>query len=355
VKERLASFQLHRGIPGPDSMAEAGKGSTGRAPVPRGSRRPVPRCRPDSGSGWRAQIKTLDLRGRRLEWSGNPIPMPNEGGDRTDDLPASDPPAFRLDGCRVEPALNRVVKGRSVIQVEPKVMAVLLQLVARRGGVCSRRELMERVWADIHVGEDVLTRSVAELRRIFDDDPREPRVIDTIRKRGYRLIPEPVFDGSPGAGVRDPATEPPSRRALTWARLLARLALAAGMAAVVVGLALTLPGSREPTHAERRDDPAPAPRLARLTSRPGTERDPAVSPDGTRVAYTVFEPSGSVAHLFVQSRGAEDRLRLTSGLFEDRYPAWSSDGTRLAFVRRSPEGCHLHIGPWGGRAPRGHL
>ena len=47
---------------------------------------------------------------------------------------------------------------------------------------------MQTVWADTFVTDDVLTRSISELRKVFDDDKKNPRFIQTIPKGGYRLI-----------------------------------------------------------------------------------------------------------------------------------------------------------------------
>jgi hypothetical protein len=54
--------------------------------------------------------------------------------------------------------------------------------------VCSKDEVIEAVWARKFISETTLTRAVAELRRFLDDDARDPRLIETIPKRGYRLV-----------------------------------------------------------------------------------------------------------------------------------------------------------------------
>src|SRR6516162_10271776 len=47
---------------------------------------------------------------------------------------------------------------------------------------------MRAVWADTFVTDDVLTRCISELRRAFGEDAKEPRVIETIPRSGYRLL-----------------------------------------------------------------------------------------------------------------------------------------------------------------------
>ena len=94
---------------------------------------------------------------------------------------------FRLRERIVDPSLNRVFARGQTVQVEPKIMQVLVALAERPGEVVTREELMARVWAGVFVTDDVLNRAVRELRRLFDDGTNEPGVIETIRKRGYRL------------------------------------------------------------------------------------------------------------------------------------------------------------------------
>ena len=95
---------------------------------------------------------------------------------------------FRLAGRLVRPSLNRVLRGETTLQLEPKIMQVLLALAEKPGEVVTRERLFRDVWEGAYVTEDVLTRAVGELRRVFEDDPSRPQVIETIRKTGYRLL-----------------------------------------------------------------------------------------------------------------------------------------------------------------------
>src|SRR5262245_16802812 len=96
--------------------------------------------------------------------------------------------SFKIGDRLVDPSLNRVTHGDRTVQVAPKIMHVLVTLAQRPGEGVTREELMTRVWSGVFVTDDVLHRAVRELRRLFDDDSEQPRVIETIRKRGYRLI-----------------------------------------------------------------------------------------------------------------------------------------------------------------------
>ncbi len=52
----------------------------------------------------------------------------------------------------------------------------------------SRRQLLDAVWPDVTVGEEVLTHAIAELRKALGDSKRQPRYIETVHKSGYRLL-----------------------------------------------------------------------------------------------------------------------------------------------------------------------
>jgi DNA-binding winged helix-turn-helix (wHTH) protein/Tol biopolymer transport system component len=95
---------------------------------------------------------------------------------------------FYVDGCLVLPALNRIRRGEETVHVEPRVMMVLVCLADRPGEVLSREYLFGTVWPGAVVCEEALTRTISELRRLFHDDAKSPRVIETIRKGGYRLV-----------------------------------------------------------------------------------------------------------------------------------------------------------------------
>ena len=95
---------------------------------------------------------------------------------------------FRLDDWLVQPAQCRLSKDGLARQVRPKVMDLLTYLAARRGDVVSKYHLLDGVWGTQSVSESALTRTVTELRQVLGEAANEPRVLETIPKRGYRLM-----------------------------------------------------------------------------------------------------------------------------------------------------------------------
>lgn len=95
---------------------------------------------------------------------------------------------LRVGRWVVAPRLNNMSCEDKTVRLEPKVMGVLLCLAQHAGHTISKEQLFQAVWPNTVVTEDVLKRCIAELRRAFNDDARNPRVIETISKRGYRLV-----------------------------------------------------------------------------------------------------------------------------------------------------------------------
>lgn len=96
-------------------------------------------------------------------------------------------PDFRVGDRLVRPALNRIDGPDGPAQLEPRVMEVLVHLASHQGQVVSKEELVQAVWEGRFVSDDVVWRSIRELRRALGD----ATWIQTIPKRGYRLqVPE---------------------------------------------------------------------------------------------------------------------------------------------------------------------
>lgn len=96
--------------------------------------------------------------------------------------------SIRVGKWQVDAVSNRISTEESQVELEPRVMDLLMVFASRPGAVLSKPELMKALWEEIHVNEDALTRSIFKLRKALDDDARRPDYIETVSKRGYRLI-----------------------------------------------------------------------------------------------------------------------------------------------------------------------
>jgi adenylate cyclase len=103
---------------------------------------------------------------------------------------------FRVGDWLVEPDLNRITRADKTIQVEPRVLEVLVCLASRPGEVFPKDKIIPLVWAGTHVTDEVLTYSISEIRKAFGDDARNPHIVQTIPRKGYRLI-APVVQLAP--------------------------------------------------------------------------------------------------------------------------------------------------------------
>jgi adenylate cyclase len=95
---------------------------------------------------------------------------------------------YKVADWIVEPAITRITRKGEVIRLEPKVMDVLVYLANRPGQLITREELEESVWKGTIVSYDALTGAIQKLRKAFKDDSRHPRIIETLSKKGYRLV-----------------------------------------------------------------------------------------------------------------------------------------------------------------------
>ena len=246
------------------------------------------------------------------------------------------PSPFRLNRWLVSPALNRIRGTEGDIQIEPRVMRVLLVLAEEPGEVVTRLRLLDEVWGDTVVGEEILTRAVSELRRVFGDSARQPRYIETIRHHGYRLIAEvrPAGDESAPPAAPVPASAPAEETIRSvredpkpWLRYL--VIAAALVLLAVFGPRLLDTGSRDTAVPGPEGPPSAIP----VTSFQGREQFPALSADGTRVAFAWAGPDRDNIDIYIKQRNSESTLRLTDDFGWAAWPAWSPDGQTVAFVR----------------------
>jgi Tol biopolymer transport system component len=192
-------------------------------------------------------------------------------------------------------------------------MDVLVELARQAGRVVSKQELLDAVWSQEFVAESVLTRAIGELRKALGDDAREPRYIETIPRRGYRLIAtvEPAV-GAAGTAHR------PRGRGRWWSAVVV-------VALIVVGIGVWRSMAPSPEGGA-----VALTRLRQLTTDPGVEAFPSFAPSGRAIAYA--SDRGGRFEIWVRqlAAGGADLQITDDGRFNVQ-PAWSPDGRYVAY------------------------
>jgi DNA-binding winged helix-turn-helix (wHTH) protein/tetratricopeptide (TPR) repeat protein len=143
-----------------------------------------------------------------------------------------------FSGRRVEggAAADLLVRGEEQVRLEPRVMDVLVHLAERANEVVSKEELIEHVWKGRYVTDDVLSVAIYSLRKSLGDDARRPRYVETVSRRGYRLIApmQPAAGASPRIHAEAPR-QPEVRRPrwYSWSTVAATVVLALAAASAL--------------------------------------------------------------------------------------------------------------------------
>jgi len=98
------------------------------------------------------------------------------------------PLQFRLGKWLVEPSLGNLTANGETVSIRPREMDLLVYLAEQQGGIVTADDIITHVWAGVAVTNDSLYFSMSQLRKALDDDDGERSVIETLPKRGYRLL-----------------------------------------------------------------------------------------------------------------------------------------------------------------------
>ena len=235
--------------------------------------------------------------------------------------------ALRFGAYELDLTAGELRRSGVHIRLRPQAFRVLVLLASKSGEVVTRDEIRHELWADGTVVdfEQGLNFCVRQVRTVLGDDAAAPRFVETIPRRGYRfLVPVATLPVEPYAPAAVPsptvAERPEHSRPARWHWVFALTLLVALAAAW-----LSSRGS-----ADRADAWRPVP----LTTYPGSERNPAMSPDGQLVAFTWDGPTQDNFDIHVKPLGPGAPRRLTVDPAEDVSPVWSPDGLTIAFLRR---------------------
>ena len=256
-------------------------------------------------------------------------------------------------------------RGEEVLPLTRKRYEILLLLVENAGQLMLKEEILERIWPDQYIGEANLSNNIHTIRRLIEDDLRQPEMILTVHGRGYRFQGEvKVLDGSipeeNGALDGEEMSSPPEDSNGKAGQRSVRRARVA-LVGVVLFLGAVIGGWSIFRILSPKSDPKsqPVPAIPRpLTSFRGAERFPALSADGRMIGFTWAGDQGDQLgneDIYVKQTVASEAIRVTTHPASDRKPTWSPDGHYLAFLRaarQAGEPYHLLIIPALGGAER---
>ncbi|MEK8033880.1 winged helix-turn-helix domain-containing protein [Ideonella sp. DXS29W] len=282
---------------------------------------------------------------------------------------------FTLGDWRVDVGGNRLQREGEVRALRHKAMELLVLLARHAGQTVSRDDIVQAVWAGNHfVAPKAINTAVWTIRQALGDDPDAPQYVETIAKKGYRLIApvsllaEPVE--SPPIDARSSATAdapssrldeevkaaelpaepgravaklPASRRAAVWGAALFLL-LAGGAVWVSISWRDDAPMSGAVTPAEKGPMVA-APTPVPLTMDPGVEYLGALSPDGRQLAFAWWRGRGvGELHLRRLDQPGASPQAVSPGHGDVSSVDWAPDGHRLAFTALQADGgCRLWL------------
>ena len=112
--------------------------------------------------------------------------------------PPGNPGSFQLGPWRVEPEANRLVAGDAVRPLRHKAMELLVLLAERAPHLVTREELVLGLWqGNEYVATRAINSTIWAVRQALGDTADHPRYLQTVTKKGYRLLclpewPEPA-------------------------------------------------------------------------------------------------------------------------------------------------------------------
>jgi DNA-binding winged helix-turn-helix (wHTH) protein len=172
-------------------------------------------------------------------------------------------PRYEVQDLLIDLAQRRVVRDGVVVDLSALNFDLLRVLVESAPNVVTYDELAEKVWGRHFVSPENIAQRVKMLRQTLSDDANEPRYVETVRGRGYRLIPSAL----PASDAPPPARGDVRRRPIA----LATVAVIAVVALSALGGAVWLARSPQPASGAR----TPLPRSVAVLPLKNLSPDPA--------------------------------------------------------------------------------
>jgi DNA-binding winged helix-turn-helix (wHTH) protein/Tol biopolymer transport system component len=247
---------------------------------------------------------------------------------------------YEFGPFRLEPTERKLMRGKEMVALTPKVFDTLLILVRNSGHLMEKDVLLRMLWPDSFVEEGSLSNSVFMLRKALGEDPA---FIETVPRRGYRFVgavrqlphtaspQESSIDEKPEWGNEIPEGGLPLGAHVVAAvqaiRAQWRVFSVTAAAASVMLVIATFLWFQRPSHLPDRSQ------WVELTQFPDSVSQPAFSADGRMLTFirgdsTFFGPG----QVYVKLLPNGQPVALTHDSSEKMSPAFSPDGARVAYT-----------------------
>ena len=122
------------------------------------------------------------------------------------------PVRVRFGEFELDEANASLQRGGKPIALPPTPFNLLCALARQPGSLLTKDALLDAVWGHQFVSDSVLKTAISDLRTVLRDDPRQPRVIETVARRGYRFIAPILHPSVPGVAAPAPPAFEESRQ-----------------------------------------------------------------------------------------------------------------------------------------------
>jgi TolB-like protein/DNA-binding winged helix-turn-helix (wHTH) protein/Tfp pilus assembly protein PilF len=133
-----------------------------------------------------------------------------------------------------DPSDDSLTRGAERTRLDPRAMQLLLRLARSAGEVVSQSTLLDEVWAGVVVSPSSVYQTISQLRKALGDTQSPPSYIETVPRKGYRLIApvgpavRDIAPASPASSHAPPAPSTASRAYRLVAIIVAVVLVAAG-------------------------------------------------------------------------------------------------------------------------------
>jgi len=230
---------------------------------------------------------------------------------------------WKLKHWVAKPQSLELVHLQTTKKIEPKAMELLCYLIQHQGKVVSAQNLLEELWRGVSVSENSVRRLITQLRKALEDDANNPQFIETIPKRGYKLVCSVESQSENTSNIQ--------------VNLRAKVFI---YSCIVIFLAATLyfiiekidyPDQPESLKTE----------ILRITSTPGEETLPAINSDLSKVFYTQIPRLSNEIKIRVRDNNSNEDAQIMGFIGRPYIVAWSPDADQVAYV--DPESCQIFI------------